>query len=149
MVNRTRTRTRVRHRTTGLGDCKPGSQSNRPYTVHHGWKLRAKRPPCMQRNRVVQGAPVMVASLTRKRQASRVLAAANGSNRIVLRCPGSPGIDTLTCLDDLYRPSCHSFTPRRSKGTASCPASTPKACTVNLALNRHQQELDYRARPQS
>jgi hypothetical protein len=29
-------------------------------------------------------------------------AAANGSNRIVLRCPRSTCIDTLTCLNDLW-----------------------------------------------
>jgi hypothetical protein len=31
-----------------------------------------------------------------------VAAAANGSNRIALRCPPSPNINALTCLDDLY-----------------------------------------------
>jgi hypothetical protein len=29
-------------------------------------------------------------------------AAANGSNRIDLRCPRSPDIDALTCLNDPY-----------------------------------------------
>src|SRR5438067_11282531 len=41
-------------------------------------------------------------------------AAANASNRIALTCPPSSDISALTCLDDLYRPSCHSFTPRWS-----------------------------------
>ncbi len=31
-----------------------------------------------------------------------VAAAANGSNRIVLRCLPSPGINVLTCQNDLY-----------------------------------------------
>ena len=30
------------------------------------------------------------------------VAAANGSNRIALRCLRSPGINALTCLNDLY-----------------------------------------------
>jgi DDE superfamily endonuclease len=34
-------------------------------------------------------------------------AAANGSNRIALRCPRSTDINALTCSDDLYRPCCH------------------------------------------
>lgn len=34
-------------------------------------------------------------------------AAANGSNRIAPRCPRSPSISLLTCVDDLYGPSCH------------------------------------------
>jgi hypothetical protein len=51
--------------------------------------------------------------LTIKRQL-RTPAAANGSNRIALTCPPSSNISALTCLDDLYLPSCHSFTPRES-----------------------------------
>jgi hypothetical protein len=39
--------------------------------------------------------------LTIKRQ-PRTTAAANGSNRIVLRRPRSSDIYVLTCLDDLY-----------------------------------------------
>jgi len=46
-------------------------------------------------------------------------AAANGSNRIVPRCPRLSGINALACLDDRYRPSCHSFTPRRSPKSPS------------------------------
>jgi hypothetical protein len=43
----------------------------------------------------------LVMPLTIKRQL-RTTAAANGSNRIALRCPPSSSINALTCLDDLY-----------------------------------------------
>ena len=39
-------------------------------------------------------------------------AAANGSNRIARRCPQPTTTDQLTCVNDLYRPSCHSFASR-------------------------------------
>jgi hypothetical protein len=47
-----------------------------------------------------------------KRQLLRIAAAANGSSRIAPRSPRLTSISPLTCSDDLYRPSCHSFTPR-------------------------------------
>jgi hypothetical protein len=40
--------------------------------------------------------------LTLKRQARLSAAAANGSNRIALRCPQPTDSDRLTCVDDLY-----------------------------------------------
>src|SRR5450631_4431856 len=50
----------------------------------------------------------------------------NGSNRIAPRCPRSTDINALSCLDDLYRPTCHSFASRGA-GLADCDCPKPFA----------------------
>ena len=52
--------------------------------------------------------------LTLKHQTDSHPAAANGSNRIVLGWSLPTSIDGLTCIDDLYRPSCRYMASRCS-----------------------------------
>jgi len=63
------------------------------------WQLRER---CAGQHRVRTRQLERRPCLTLKQQVGLHAAAANGSNRIVLRCPPSPGINLLTCADDLY-----------------------------------------------
>ena len=78
-------------------------------------------------------------------------AAANGSNRIALMYLPLPGIGSLTCRNDPYRPSCHSFASRGSprNGVKSLLTLNPRfqltASSVTyrtVALSKRRWSID-------
>jgi hypothetical protein len=75
-------------------------------TSHEFWRLPAVTHEHPTPGRPARTSLVVGRSLTpptfQAGYALRPAAAANGSNRIALRCPRSSDINALTCLDDLH-----------------------------------------------
>lgn len=72
-------------------------------------------------------------NLTLKASDMSTVAAVNGSNRIVPCWPLSASISLVTCPDDHYLPSCHSFASRGSVEISYKYLIVPDACLGQYA----------------